>query len=108
VPMVSIACNGNVPTANGNVSDATYYHCSSGTEMVAAAPSLSKDTCQGDSGGPMYVVTQDGGIYLAATVSRATGTPGVRICGDGGIYVRVDGKVLQWIENQGIHVFVAQ
>lgn len=107
VPVASIACNGNVTTNIGTVTDTMYYHCSSGTEIVAGAPSLNKDTCKGDSGGPMYVVTADGGLYLAATVSRATGTPGIRPCGDGGIYVRVDGKVLQWIENQGIHVFVA-
>ena len=107
VPVVSVACNGNATTKNGPVSDLVYYRCSSGTELVAAAPSLSKDTCKGDSGGPMYVVTSDGGLYLAATVSRATGTPGVRECGDGGIYVRIDGKVLQWIEKQGIHVFIA-
>lgn len=107
VPVASIACNGSVTTGNGSVTDTMYYHCSSGTEIVAGAPSLNKDTCNSDSGGPMYVVTSDGGLYLAATVSRATGTPGIRPCGDGGIYVRVDGKVLQWIENQGIHVFVA-
>ena len=107
VPVASIACNGNVTTNGGAVSDAQYYHCSSGTEIVAGAPSLNKDTCNGDSGGPMYVVTSDGGLYLAATVSRATGTPGIRPCGDGGIYVRIDGPVLKWIQDQGVHLFVA-
>lgn len=107
VPVASIACNGNVTTSSGTVTDAAYYRCSTDMEMVAGAPSLNKDTCNGDSGGPMYVETSDGGLYLAATVSRATGTPGIRPCGDGGIYVRIDGKVLKWIQDRGIHVFVA-
>lgn len=106
VPVVSVGCSGAVPTPQGSVQDSTYYQCTSGRELVAGAPSLNEDTCKGDSGGPLYVTGPDGSLYLAATTSRATGTPGMRTCGDGGIYVRTDGTVLTWLQQQGIHVFV--
>lgn len=106
VPMVSPSCSGTVSTSSGQVGDATYYKCVSGLELVAGAPSLNKDTCKGDSGGPLYVSGSDGSLYLAATTSRATGTPGLRPCGDGGIYVRTDGNVVQWIKSLGINVLI--
>jgi hypothetical protein len=106
VPMASVACNSTVNTATGVVADPAYYHCASGREIVAGAPSLDKDTCNGDSGGPLYVQAADGSLYLAGTTSRATGTPGLRPCGDGGIYVRTDGDVVKWIQTLGINVFV--
>jgi hypothetical protein len=106
VPVVSVGCSGTVPASLGNVQDSDYYHCAAGQELVAGAPSLNRDTCKGDSGGPLYVLASDGSLYLAATTSRATGTPGMRPCGDGGIYVRTDGAVLAWLQKQGIHVFV--
>ena len=106
VPMASVDCTGNVNTPNGPVADPTYYHCALGRELVAGAQSLNKDTCNGDSGGPLYILSQDGSLYLGATTSRATGTAGMRPCGDGGIYVRTDGAIMQWIQSQGIQVFV--
>jgi len=54
----------------------------------------------------MYVMTQMG--YTWPQRSHGHRHSGVRECGDGGIYVRIDGKVLQWIEKQGIHVFIAR
>jgi secreted trypsin-like serine protease len=106
VPMASVDCAGSAKTPNGPVPDPSYYHCASGRELVAGAESLDKDACNGDSGGPLYILSQDGSLYLAATTSRATGTPGMRPCGDGGIYVRSDGAILKWIQSQGIQVFV--
>lgn len=106
VPIESPKCSSSVPTANGALQDSNYYDCAAGKEMVAGARSWNKDTCHGDSGGPLYVTGPDGSLYLAATTSRATGTPGMRSCGDGGIYVRTDGAVLSWLQQQGIHVFV--
>ena len=99
VPVASSLGDGTVTTAAGTVEDATFYRCSSGREMVAGAASLDKDTCNGDSGGPLFVQSSDGNLYLAATTSRATGTPGLRPCCDGGIYVRSDGLVLQRIRS---------
>jgi hypothetical protein len=104
VPVASIACNGNVTTASGSVADSAYYGCAIGREIVAGAPSLNKDSCNGDSGGPLFVQSTDGNLYLAASTSRATGPPGLRPCGDGGIYVRTDGPVIQWIQGLGISV----
>ena len=104
VPVASVACNGNVRTSDGSVADSTFYGCAAGREVVAGAPSLDKDSCNGDSGGPLFVESQDGNLYLAATTSRATGPPGLRPCGDGGIYVRADGRVVNWIRSLGIEV----
>jgi len=106
VPVASTNCAGNANTHNGSVPDPSYYHCASGRELVAGAESLDKDACNGDSGGPLYILSKDGSLYLAATTSRPTGTPGMRPCGDGGIYVRSDGAIMQWIQKQGIQVFV--
>jgi Trypsin len=108
VPMASVACNGTVKAGGRTIADADYYHCATGLEMVAGAPSLDRDTCEGDSGGPLFVEAADGSLYLAGITSRATGTPGLRPCGDGGIYVRIDGPVVDWLTKSGIHVFVGQ
>jgi hypothetical protein len=105
VPMASPDCKGMVQTASGGVQDSAYYRCAAGQELVAGAHSLDRDTCKGDSGGPLYVLGTDGTLYLAATTSRATGTPGMRECGDGGIYVRTDGTILTWLKSQNIEVF---
>ena len=106
VPMASVSCNGTVKVGQATFADSIYYHCAQGREIVAGAPSLDKDTCNGDSGGPLYVQSADGSLYLAGTTSRATGAPGLRPCGDGGIYVRTDGSVVSWIQSLGIHIFV--
>ncbi|HEX5994941.1 MAG TPA: serine protease [Jiangellales bacterium] len=58
-----------------------------GTEFVAGAPFLDRDSCNGDSGGPAYVQA-DGHWYLAGATSRATASS-VRPCGDGGVYTMV-------------------
>ena len=102
VPMASADCKGMVQTATGGVQDSDYYRCAAGQELVAGAQSLDKDSCNGDSGGPLYVLGSDGGLYLAATTSRATGTAGMRACGDGGIYVRTDGSIMAWLKSQNI------
>jgi secreted trypsin-like serine protease len=106
VPVASVDCNGTVNTAEGAIMDSAFYGCSTLRELVAGAPSLDKDSCNGDSGGPFLVQSQNGNLYLAATTSRATGPPGLRPCGDGGIYVRTDGQVTQWIRSLGINIRV--
>jgi MYXO-CTERM domain-containing protein len=63
-----------------------------GGELVAGGTS---DTCTGDSGGPVYQVTSDGPV-LVGIVSRGI-SPSDDMCGDGGIYVRVD-AVVDWVE----------
>ena len=106
VPVASIACSGTVKTPGGAVSDAAFYKCAPGQEIVAGAPSLDKDSCNGDSGGPLFVTSQDGNLFLAGATSRATGPPGLRPCGDGGIYVRADGRIRKWLQSQGVSVAV--
>ena len=106
VPIASDACIGKVNTTNGPVDDSVYYGCSPGHEIVAGAPSLEKDSCNGDSGGPLFVASEDGNLYLAGTTSRSTGPPGVRPCGDGGIYVRTGARVVKWLASQGVQVTV--
>jgi hypothetical protein len=106
VPIASLACNGTVNTTTGTVADATYYGCSAGQEIVAGAQSLDKDSCNGDSGGPFFLTGPDGNLYLGGATSRATGPPGLRPCGDGGIYVRTDGRVRKWLQSRSITVSV--
>ncbi len=108
VPVTSAACSGDVVTAFGARSDTDYYGCGRGREMVAGQPRLDRDTCHGDSGGPVYVTGPDGGRYLAAVTSRGVGRTTHRPCGDGGIYTRLDGAHLRWIEEHaGVEVKLA-
>ena len=64
-------------------------------EFVAGRKGSGKDSCNGDSGGPAYVFV-DGARKLAGATSRATDEAD-DLCGDGGIYVRLD-KVSDWID----------
>jgi hypothetical protein len=108
IPMASTDCSGAVgSTPSTSVPDSVYYGCNRGFEMVAGAPLLNKDTCNGDSGGPAFVRDSNGNDYLAGATSRAVATPGARPCGDGGIYVRLDGNVVQWVRNQGVQLIQA-
>lgn len=106
VPIASGDCTGKVTTTNGQVADSVFYGCSAGQEIVAGAPSLDRDSCNGDSGGPLFVASQNGSLYLAGATSRATGPPGLRPCGDGGIYVRTGARVIKWLASQGVQVTV--
>jgi hypothetical protein len=87
VPLTSVDCN--------SFGDPEKYGCRRGTELVAGHRGLNRDSCRGDSGGPLYVLTRDGDYALLGATSRGVaGAPNV--CGDGGIYVRVD-RLLDWI-----------
>jgi secreted trypsin-like serine protease len=85
VPIVSQRCRGKV---NGT-SDAARYGCHRNREIVAGKPLFLHDTCQGDSGGPLLVRDAKGRWLLAGVTSRGTDL-GTNLCGDGGVYVRVD------------------
>jgi secreted trypsin-like serine protease len=85
VPIVSQACRG---TVNG-VKDGQVYGCHLGREIIAGKPLLLHDSCNGDSGGPLFVENAAGQWLLAGTTSRGTDR-GPTMCGDGGLYVRVD------------------
>ncbi|KUZ01952.1 hypothetical protein WS50_09025 [Burkholderia territorii] len=105
LPVASSSCTGVVQGPAGLVSDTSYYGCNARFELVAGQPLLGKDTCNGDSGGPLFVESKDmntgaTSFVLAAITSRAIETPGMAACGDGGIYVRVDGAVRAWIDTQ--------
>jgi hypothetical protein len=70
--------------------------CRASHEMVIPRRS-DRDTCAGDSGGPVF--EEHGGQWrLVAITSRPL--PGSRVlCGDGGIYTRVD-RIAPWLEKQ--------
>lgn len=92
IPIASIACRGHF---EGDA-DAEVYGCVPGREIVAGKALLARDSCTGDSGGPFYVADSHGQWRLAGATSRATDSAGT-MCGDGGIYVRID-AYLDWIE----------
>lgn len=91
VPIVSPACDGRVKGR----SDGAVYGCHSGKELVAGKPLLLHDTCKGDSGGPLYLSNKQGQWVLAGVTSRGTDLA-MTMCGDGGLYTRVD-KYRTWI-----------
>ena len=95
----------DVPVASSGceeaLGDPDTFGCDDGLELVAGSPFLDRDSCRGDSGGPVYVL-DDGVWYLAGATSRATANS-VRVCGDGGIYVRLD-AFADWIRSiPGVH-----
>jgi secreted trypsin-like serine protease len=94
VPIVSPTCTGKV----GGRNDETVYGCHRGKELVAGKPLLLHDTCRGDSGGPLYVADARGRWLLAGVTSRGTDLAKT-MCGDGGLYTRVD-KYRTWIASQ--------
>ena len=79
----------------GVASERSGYGARFGTEFVAGAPNLDRDTCTGDSGGPAYVLV-DGRWELAGATSRGT-REARRNCGDGGVYTRVP-AYRDWLE----------
>lgn len=89
VPLISLGCQ--------QAEDIENYGCLNGREVVAGHRGLGLDSCKGDSGGPLYIKAKDSDdFYLLGATSRgAQGSD--RMCGDGGIYVRVD-LCLEWIE----------
>jgi secreted trypsin-like serine protease len=91
VPIVSQGCCGKVK----GKSDEGVYGCHSGREIVAGKPLFLHDTCKGDSGGPFFVQDAKGCWLLAGVTSRGTDLA-VSMCGDGGLYVRVDAYA-DWI-----------
>jgi len=93
VPIVSQACKG---TVNGQA-DSGVYGCHIGKEIVAGKPLLLRDTCRGDSGGPFYVADGHKRWFLAGVTSRGTDLA-TTMCGDGGLYVRVD-EYRDWIDS---------
>lgn len=91
VPIVSRACRGRL----GSKADSAVYGCHRGLEIVAGKPLLQHDTCKGDSGGPFFVADAKGRWFLAGVTSRGT-DGGTTMCGDGGVYVRLD-PYASWI-----------
>jgi secreted trypsin-like serine protease len=91
VPIVSQGCRG---TVNGR-SDAAVYGCHRDREIVAGKPLFLHDTCKGDSGGPFFIRDAKGRWLLAGVTSRGTDLA-LTMCGDGGLYVRVDAYA-KWI-----------
>jgi hypothetical protein len=89
VPILSLDCNAQAAGA---------YGCNSGAEIVAGHRGLNRDSCKGDSGGPLYITGPDGDDYLLGVTSRGVKNAD-RVCGDGGIYVRVD-LCLDWIRGK--------
>lgn len=88
VPIKTLNCTG--------VTEPDRFGCQSDQELVAGHLGLRIDTCRGDSGGPLYIeAPTKGEYYLLGATSRGARNA-ENVCGDGGIYVRVD-LCLDWI-----------
>ncbi len=125
VIIASHDCTGSVtiPATGKSRLDKDFYGCAKGEVVAVGRISrtnrMGADTCNGDSGGPAFVARADsagsgtafegsfstsGGYALAAVTSRAIGgdvdprsTDFEPWCGQGGIYTRIDGDVLDWV-----------
>lgn len=124
--IASVDCAGSVKPkgATQRLSDKEFYGCQQ-VELVAAGrrdpkTNLHADTCTGDSGGPAYVApaslaapvekfeqafkrekpsTEDPRFALAGVTARGINFGETSIkCGQGGIYTRISGEVLQWLQ----------
>jgi hypothetical protein len=91
VPIVSPGCDGQL---NGST-DSQVYGCHLDREIVAGKPLLLHDSCKGDSGGPLFIQDAKARWLLAGVTSRGTNRA-TTMCGDGGVYVRVD-AYKKWI-----------
>jgi len=79
-----------------SLDDQQKYGSRANIELVAGHLGLDRDSCRGDSGGPLYISDPNGnGDLLLGATSRGTKNA-QHVCGDGGIYVRVD-RFLDWI-----------
>ncbi len=96
VPVMSLS--------SASLEDQQTYGSRPDFEMVAGHLGLRRDSCKGDSGGPLYISDPNGnGYFLLGATSRGTNNA-QNMCGDGGIYVRVD-KFLDWIRSAtGVNV----
>jgi Trypsin len=90
VPITSLGC--------ATQDDVTNFGCKLGKEIVAGHRGLLKDSCRGDSGGPLYIKNAEGSYNLLGATSRGLGNT-ENVCGDGGIYIRVD-QFLDWIREE--------
>jgi len=83
-----------------SASDAAYFGCLEGQELVARNVNEERDACSGDSGGALLLEDPAGSgkFELVGVVSR----PVLRgaVCGDGGVYGRVDDSL-----RQRVHAF---
>lgn len=99
VPAVSNACDGTV----SNRSDQKAYGCQPGQEIVAGRKG-SPDSCSGDSGGPLFVSSQRTGLaaaesdYVLAGVTSRASSASQRLCGEGGVYERLNSASRAWID----------
>lgn len=93
VPVASPSCTGTV----GARDDRSVYGCHADREIVAGRPLLEMDSCSGDSGGPFYLAGADDEWLVAGATSRSSRSA-THVCGDGGIYVRLD-RYVEWIRS---------
>lgn len=100
-------CSGVVPgPIVGGRSDAEFYGCAPGTELVAGG--LDRDTCSGDSGGPGYIFDSQNRLLVAVATSRGVGGA-VQPCGQGGVYSLLSTQtVLDWLTTNGVRFTMAQ
>ncbi len=93
---------GTIASLGCDAQAAVNYGCNPDDEFYGIGKLLSTglatDTCNGDSGGPVFVAENSLPAKLVAVTSRPVlGTPQSSPCGHGGLYVRIDGALLDWV-----------
>lgn len=87
----------------GAQDDAVAYGCKRNEEIVAGSLRDTTDTCKGDSGGPLLISPNATGRATSATSYRLAGVTSRAsnlsedLCGDGGVYERLNGPARDWI-----------
>lgn len=80
---------------------AIHYGCGPDSEFVIGRNIQNVDTCSGDSGGPVLI--QNGAKWEVVGVTSRSVAKAVRVCGDGGIYVRAD-VISAWVERMKLRL----
>lgn len=103
IVIVSPSCNGGT-SENGNiVTDSDQYDCIPNRELVAGSPAWRSDACGGDSGGPFFDSPTEPRNLIGIT-SRGIPDQTNAICGDGGVYTRLDGEARIWLVSRGVQL----
>jgi hypothetical protein len=94
--IIALSCNPEYETKYGCRTPSEFW----GAGEVGRRTGTSSDTCKGDSGGPVFLGNDNEPPSLVGITSRPVAGDFPRDCGYGGVYVRVEGEILNWINGE--------